>query len=113
MLTDRAAESELYSDKMPMEYIREEPSSRTSSNNIFERLYKESEVKNMKREILGRNSSQTNTRAHSSRKRASSRASQKSTDPFGHLKIEDKLMCKHVHSLLRIDQMRKEKLSQE
>jgi hypothetical protein len=76
-----------------------------STKNIFERLYKESEIKTRRRENLVRSNSQNLPR----HLRNYSKISSKSQGQFDTMKIEDKLMQKHLSSMLKIEQMRKEK----
>lgn len=109
-LPDNAAESDPNADDMPIEYFQPEMVGYKKEENIFDRLYRESELKNRRRENLVRSGSQSNFDRSRPTKRVRSTSSQGNLD---HLKIEDKLMHKHINSLLKLDQKRRERQSQE
>ena len=109
-LQDNAAENDPNVDDMPIEYFQPEMVGYKKEENIFDRLYKESELKNRRRENLVRSGSQSSFDRSRPTKRVRSTSSQGNLD---HLKIEDKLMHKHINSLLKLDQKRRERQSQE
>jgi hypothetical protein len=109
-LLDNAAENDPNADDMPIEYFQPEMTGYKKEENIFDRLYKESELKNRRRENLVRSGSQSSFDRSRPTKRVRSTSSQGNLD---HLKIEDKLMHKHINSLLKLDQKRRERQSQE
>jgi hypothetical protein len=97
-LTDKAAESEGCRETGPIDYFKFSRTSWNSTNNIFERLYHEAKIKTKKRDELTQATSEV-----SKSKTRMSNASKLS------VKIEDKLMHKHIHATLKLDKMRKEK----
>lgn len=109
-LPDNAAENDPNADDMPIEYFQPEMVGYKKEENIFDRLYKESELKNRRRENLVRSGSQSSFDRSRPMKRVRSTSTQGNLD---HLKIEDKLMHKHINSLLKLDQKRRERQSQE
>jgi len=108
-LTDRAVESEEFCDTGPIEYITKPQNTHKSSNNIFDRLYKESDIKMQRRAQLAQTHNKIPTKAKSKSKRCKSNK----RGQFSRMKIEDKLMQRHITAKLKIDKQRKEVAMQE
>lgn len=73
-------------------------------SDIFERLHKESQLKTRKRENIQRSS----TEIKPYHKRNFSQQNRDTRGQFDSIRIEDKLMQKHVHSQIRIENLRKQ-----